>query len=507
MGAGLGLFDADSDGDLDLYLINGTSDFLDPKPSESLTNRFYENKSTDAGAQFVDATASSGLGDGGYGMGLAAGDIDNDGDVDVYVTNYGSGHLYLNEGGGQYSNVTGASGAALSGWPSSAAFVDYDRDGFLDLFVTRYVAFDPEKKCLSRAGRPDVCGPKAFEPVADVLFHNQGDGTFLDVSVAAGIASKQAAGLGVVCEDFNGDGLIDIYVANDAYANNLWINQGDGTFKDAGLVQGAALGMNGRAEAGMGVVVGDFNEDESLDLFVTHLEGESNTLYLGRTNGRGFQVATTVSGLAASSIPYTGFGTVAFDVELDGDLDLLVVGGQVVLDEANPDSLAPEPWSCLAEKNLLYLNDGNGRFTARTELAGALGSNAEVSRGLAVGDIDGDGDQDVVVCNIESPARVFLNEAPREGRWLSVRAFDPAVKRDAYGARVVVQVGERRLLRTIAPASSYLTSTDPRAHFGLGNVEAVERVEILWPDGLHESFAIQCVDCAVELRRGEGEAL
>lgn len=516
MGAGVALFDSDGDGDLDLYLTNGTNDFLEVPPPKTLTNRYYENVGEDGQTRFVDSTEKSGLGDGGYGMGVAVGDIDNDGDTDVYVTNFGSGHLYLNEGGGRYREITELSGTAVTGWPSSAAFLDYDRDGFLDLFVLRYVEFDPETECTHpTTGAPDVCGPMAFDPATDILFHNEGDRTFVDQSTASGITTVSAAGLGVVCEDLNADGWVDIYVANDAYANNLWINQGDGTFLDSAVVKGTAVSANGHVEAGMGVSVADFNGDETLDLFVTHLVGESNTLYLGRSDGRGFYDGTAVAGLATSGLRYTSFGTVAFDIELDGDLDLLVVSGRVntvVRDRADSNKSLPEPvslasWDELAEPNLFYLNDGKGRFTLRNDLIGTLASDAEVSRGLAVGDIDGDGDLDVVVSSIESPARVHLNEAPRQGRWLSVKAFDPRLSRDALGARVTAVVGERRLLRTVSPASSYLTSSDPRAHFGLGEVQQVDRIEILWPDGLHEAFTVDCVDCAVELRRGEGEVL
>jgi len=501
MGAGIAMFDAEGDGDLDLFFPDGNLDPVTGAVSGGLVDRLFRNESV---ARFLDVTGSSGLGDVGYGMGVAVGDVDNDGDEDVLVTNLGAARLYENDGSGVFQDVSAASGIAVPGWSCSATFLDYDRDGLLDLYVTRYVAYDPSVSCRVNSGRVDYCSPRNFEAVSDVLFHNEGSRRFADVSAAAGITAARAPGLGVVSADLDDDGWVDVYVANDGAPNQLWINQRDGTFRDLAWQMGAAVNLAGHAEAGMGLVVADFDGDTSLDLFVTHLVGECNKLYLNLGGGRGFQDQTGRSGLASSSIPFTGFGAVAMDVELDGDLDLLVVNGRVTRSEPNPASIAPPPWDRLAESKLFYVNDGQGRFTLDLGHAGELGSSVEVSRGLAVGDLDGDGDLDVAISNIESAARVYLNEAPRAGRWLIVRAIDPRYRRAALGARVVVEAGGRRFLRPIESSSSYLSSSPASAHFGLGPVSSVDVVRIAWPDGSSEEFDVGCVDCAVELRRGEG---
>ena len=514
MGAGVGLFDYDGDGDLDVYLVNGNRSLRGAKAmgssaSEIVTNRLYRQ---DADGRFTDVTASSGLGDGGFGMGLAVGDVDNDGDADVYVTNFGPDRLYLNGGDGTFEDVTVSAGIDVPGWSCSAAFFDYDRDGLLDLYVTQYVVFDPSKRCLNHSGEPIYCGPKAFAPVHDVLLRNTGQGRFVDVSEAAGIGigAVAGAGLGVVCEDFNDDGWIDVYVANDADPNHLWVNRRDGTFEDLAVQLGAAYNLHGQPEAGMGVVADDLGNRGVYDLFVTHLVGETNTLY--RRRGAGFVDFTGPAGLGPSSQALTGFGTCAFDIELDGDLDLAVANGRVRRGPLLSSANVGPTWNPLAEPNLVYLNDGSGRFDIAAEPA--FCQTTEISRGLAMGDIDGDGDLDLLLGNVESPARLYVNEGPRSGHWLIVRAVDPRWNRDALGARVTVEAGGRTLTRSIRRSAGYLSSHDPRAHFGFGEAEQVESLIVRWPDGTKERFGppeynhgIGCVDCVVELRRGEGARL
>ena len=502
VGGGVALFDADGDEDLDLYLTTGNFTLASGGSDARPVNRFFRHQ---ADGSFDDATASSGLGDAGYGIGVAVGDVDNDGDADVYVTNFGPDQLYINRGDGTFANGTAAAGVAVDGLSCSAVFCDYDLDGHLDLYVTQYVRYDREQYCRNASGQRDYCSPKAYNPASDVLLHNNGDGTFSDVSRRAGLRSVAGAGLGVVCEDFNEDGRPDFYAANDQYPNHLWINRGDGTFEERALLLGAAYNLEGRAEAGMGVVAADLDDDLDLDLFVTHLGGQTNTLY--RHLGRGmFEDATGVMGLAQSSLRLTGFGAAAFDVEHDGDLDLLVANGRVFRGSPLDGADQPEPWDHFAEPNLFYVNQGGGRFTIRPELAAEFTRPVEVSRALATGDLDGDGDLDVVLTNTQGAARLLRNEAPRAGHWLVVRAFDPRYRRDAIGARVLVVSGELRRMRTVTRGSSYLASSDPRVHFGLGDLQSVDRIEVRWPDGLVESFVLDGVDRVVTLERGGGIA-
>jgi hypothetical protein len=503
MGAGAALFDYDLDGDLDIYLTNGNHGLPQPGTDGTVRNRLYRQE---GGGRFSDVTLESGLGDAGYGMGVAIGDVDNDGDPDVYVTNLGPDRLYRNNGDGTFEDVSAAAGVDLPGWSSSAAFCDLDRDGFLDLYVARYVRFLPERRCYDDAGRDVICGPTAFPPEPDLLLHNNGDGTFTEAAARAGIAEVAAAGLGVLCADWNGDGLPDVYVANDAYANHMWINRGDGTFRDDALLMGVALNLHGQAEAGMGVTAADFDSDGTEDIFITHLRRETNTLYRSLGEGIGFVDATGESGLGDTSMPFTGFGTAALDVELDGDLDLLIVNGRVHQHDPLPGATLPPPLDGLAEPNLFYLNDGTGRFTPAGPEADTLCAPIEISRGLAVGDLDGDGDADLLVANIEGPARLYRNDAPERGHWLAVRAFDPALGRDAIGARVTVRADGRRQVRTINRGNSYLSSSEPVARFGLGQAVRVERVDVLWPDGLRESFPAVEADREIRLERGTGEA-
>ncbi|HEX9736272.1 MAG TPA: CRTAC1 family protein [Thermoanaerobaculia bacterium] len=453
IGAGGALFDYDGDGDLDIYLVNGRA------------NRLYRQ---DAGT-FRDVTAVSGLGDGGYGMGVAVGDVDGDGDSDVYVTNYGPDALYVNRGDGTFVEATRAAGVDNPAWGASAAFFDMEGDGDLDLYVTNYLAFDPAAVCTDPAGRRDYCGPAGADGVADVLYRNDGHGRFTDVSRAAGVA-RVGKGLGVVAADLDGDALVDVYVANDGEPNFLWINQGDGTFVNRAVEMGAAVNALGQAEAGMGVALGDADGDGVLDVLVTHLRGETHTFYRGDAT-LGFVDATLASGLGGTSRPYTGFGTGFFDADHDGDLDLAVVHGRVT---RGPDlSGSPSYWGPYAEPDFFYRNDGRGRFAV--EPAGDLTARVENSRGLAFGDVDDDGDVDLLATGGGGPVRLLRNDMAR-GSWLVVGVPD-------VGAVVTVTAGGREQLRVVAPGSSFLSSGDPRVHFGLGDADAIDELRIRRPDG------------------------
>jgi hypothetical protein len=508
MGPGCALFDADGDGDLDAFLTNGafaarpTADrpASDRPAGDRPVNRLFLNE----GGAFTDATDGSGLADDRYGMGVAAGDWDGDGLVDLYVTNVGPDCLYRNLGGGRFEDVTAAAGIVAHGWSCSAAFADLDGDGDLDLFVTRYVAWDPAKTCTDPAGRPEYCGPLEFPPLHDLLFLNRGDGTFVDHSAAAGIAGVAAAGLGLCVADFDGDGRPDVYVANDAYANHLWINRGDAVFEDDALLLGAAFNVQGMAEAGMGVVAADFDDDLDLDLFMTHLRNESNTLYVFEGAEIGFEDRTGTLGLATPSLRTTGFGTVAIDVELDGDLDVVVVNGAVNRGEPWDGEQVGPPWNRFAEPNQVYRRDPGG-FVAAPEEAGPLG-RVEVSRGLACGDVDGDGDLDLLVANAQGPARLYRNIAPAGGAWLAVRPVDAAGGPVVPGSEVVVVAGGVSRLRRAVAAFSYLSSSDPTAHFGLGPATVADRIEVRWPDGSREMFPGTGLSRIVECVRGTGTA-
>ena len=504
MGSGVALLDYDGDGDLDIYLTNGNRTLLDPEATEDPLNRLFRQE---ANGHFTDVTDQAGVGDTGYGMGVAVGDVNNDGHPDLYVTNLGRDALYVNRGDGTFENATEKAGIMVDGWSASACMLDYDGDGFLDIYVSQYVRWESRTKCFSPDGRLDYCGPLAFPPASDVLLHNEGDNRFRDVSNTAGMTSVQAAGLGVVCQDLTGDGRVDVYVTNDAYANQLWTNQGDGTFRDEALELGAAFNMSGAAEAGMGVVAADFDNDGDTDLFMTHLANETNTFYRNEGGVMGFSDATGEAGLSWSSVPYTGFGTVALDVELDGDQDIVVLNGRVKRGPLLEGADVPPPWDDLAEPNLFYLNEGKGRFRQLDEVVSALCAPIEVSRGMAAGDLDGDGDLDLVMTNTESPTRIYRNNAPRKGAWLIVRASDPRYHRDADGAVVTVICGPRRFARVISRAQSYLSSGDARAHFGLGAAGPIDRVEVVWPDGLRERFAGVLPGSVVELVRGAGQAM
>ena len=497
MGGGLALFDADGDLDLDILLTNGNSSEPIGARGTSPRARFFRQESP---MSFREATEESGLNETGYGQGVVVGDIDNDGDPDVVMLNYGPDRVFRNRGDGIFEDATEGSGITGAGWSVSGAFADIDRDGDLDLYLVQYVDFNADRRCHDNAGRPEFCGPLVHPPSSDRLFRNLGDGTFEEISDSAGMTSVAAAGLGVVFDDYNGDGWVDFYVTNDAYANHLWINRGDGSFADRALISGAAFNLNSQAEAGMGVISEDLDGDGWKDLFITHLVKESNTLYRNLGGDRGFIDATGPSGLASSSMNHTGFGTSTLDLDLDGDLDLAIANGGVRRGAPLIGTGLPEPWPRYAEGNLLYKNDGSGRFT-KVDDRTITAENA-VSRGLLAGDLDGDGDLDLVVTNLDSPTRVYRNDAPRAGSWLRIRVEEPALKRPAIGATVRIDDGGSLRLRTVSRAVSYGCSGPAEVHFGL--IADPTRATVRWADGTEENFEIPGLNRSLTFRRGEG---
>ncbi|MDE0041650.1 MAG: CRTAC1 family protein [Candidatus Poribacteria bacterium] len=516
MGGGVALFDYDNDNDLDLLQIRSllfreatdeTGRHTTEAFSEHQTGLFWTHfrlfqQQTDG--SFSDVTDGTGLDDAGYGQGVAVGDIDNDGDLDLYVTNYGPDAFYRNNGDGTFVNATESAGFSGGGWSTSAAFLDYDADGYLDLYVARYLRFDPAVSCQRLSDARDYCGPQSFEGIPDSLYRNNGDGTFSDVTTKVGIISSDK-GLGVVCADFTSDGWVDLYVANDGEANRLWVNSGSGAFYDEAIMRGLAFNTHGKAEASMGVTVGDVDRDGKLDLFMTHFHRETNTLYVASPYGI-FSDATDSSGFAGIDLPFTGFGCGLFDFDHDADLDIALVNGRVMRGPVLPGAAIGAFWNPYAEPNLLFENNGHGQFSDVGARGGNFTSQVEISRGLAFGDIDRDGDLDFVVGNIWGAPRVFRNDAPLPGtHWLSIRAMTG--KRDAIGAQVTVVAEGAKFMALVLPAYSYLSSCDFKAHFGLGEIEKVEAIEVVWPNGDRERFSVPGVDRGVTVRQGEGESL
>ncbi len=469
VGGGVCLLDADGDGDLDVYFVQGGSAISDDRPPNAL----YENL---GGLRFRDVTAASGAEGRGYGMGCTVGDHDGDGLPDLLVTNLGPDVLLRNVGNGRFEDVSGRAGLLDDAWSIGAAFADVDRDGDLDLYVARYVGWSAaaERTCTAAGGRPDYCKPTTYDaPLPDRFYRNAGGGRYEDETDDSGVGLSTGHGMGVAAADFDGDGTLDIYVANDATPNFLWLGRGDGTFREEALLSGCALSGSGLAEAGMGVAVADLEPDGDRDLLVSHLRNETNTLYVNR--GRGvFDDGTDASGLGGASLPFTGFGIGLHDFDEDGLLDAFIANGRVLALGERFD-----PGDPYAEPDLLFRGIGPGRFEA---LGPPAPGPARTSRGAAFGDLDGDGDLDAIVVHRDAPASVLRNDAgdARRGLLLDVRDRRGA---PALGAHVVVRAGSRAWRRDVAAALSYASSVDPRVHVGLGDAEAADDVTVTWPDG------------------------
>ena len=524
MGPGGALLDFDNDGDLDVYLVQGqmlglgrTLDqaLVDPPAGLPLTDRLYRNDlrihpDGTRTLRFTDVTAGSGLGVASYGMGAATGDLDNDGWIDIYRIGLGDNHLFRNNGDGTFADVTARSGANDPRWTAAAAFVDFDRDGWLDLYVANYVdpRLDDDLECFSRTGEKDYCGPNRYAPVPDRLYRNRGDGTFADVTLDALRGGDFGPALGVVAADLDGDGWMDLYVANDGEPNQLWMNQRDGSFENTAWLAGAAVNRDGRPEGSMGVDAGDFDADGDDDLFMTHIATETNTLYVNDGLGL-FEDRTVRVGLGPPSLPYTGFGTGWFDFDNDGWLDLLIANGEIRTMEALVQANDPFP---LHQRNQLFRNRGNGRFADVSADAGRVFELSEVSRGAAFGDVDNDGDLDVLLTNNNGPVRLLINEVGRRNRWVGLRLVGAASPRDMLGARVgvfrrSVASATPVLWRRVRTDGSYVSANDPRVLVGLGRAPAVDRVRVVWPDGGVEEWGDVAVDRWTTLVQGTGRSV
>jgi enediyne biosynthesis protein E4 len=517
MGSGAAVFDYDGDADLDVFLVQGKS--LGTAQTDSASrvgpgSRLFRNDlppSPPASARqaqpalerpdlrFTDVTEQAGIRHDAVGMGVAAGDYDNDGDPDLYVTAFGPNVLYRNNGDGTFTDVTASAGVDDPRWSTSAAWVDYDRDSHLDLFVANYIDFTVtgNKTCYDSVGARDYCTPSAYHPVPGRLFRNDGRGRFVDVSTRSGINRTYGAGLGVGVGDFNGDGWLDIYVANDATPNQLWINQRDGSFVDEGPLSGAAYNAVGLPEGSMGVAVGDPDDDGDDDLFVTNLTKESHAFYVNRGRAE-FEDARATTGIGAATAPYTGFGTDWFDYDNDGRLDLFIADGAVNTQERQRGSPSP-----FRQPNQLLWNAGGLRFEDVSDRAGPAFAVEEISRGAAFGDLDNDGDIDIVVTNNNGPVRLLLNETAG-GRGLLLNLEGVKDNRFGLGSRVELRIGpgSRTIWRRAHSDGSYLSSSDPRVHVGLGTANRAE-VTVQWVSGHRETWTGLAAG-ARTLRQGTG---
>ena len=501
-GTGVAIFDYDNDGWLDLFIVNGTT--LEGFPNgKGPTNHLYRNNHD---GTFTDVTLKAGLAATGWGQGVCIGDYNNDGWEDIYVTYYGKNLLYRNQSGvfedvSQKAQVSGSGKA----WGTGCAFVDYDRDGKLDLMIANYVDFDLFKaptpgerpSCIWK-GVPVMCGPRGLPGAKNILYHNRGDGTFEDVSSKARIDQTDGHyAFSVSTLDFDDDGWTDIYVACDSTASILYHNNRDGTFTDVGVTAGAAFNEDGREQAGMGSTIADFNGDGRPDIFKTNFSDDTSTLY--RNNGDGtFDDVTTAAGLGLYT-KYLGWGTMFFDFDNDGWPDLLLVNGHVY-----PEVDRQHLGSSFQEPRILYHNNGNGTFSDVSATAGPAITTSASSRGLGIGDLWNDGRLSAVISNMNAPPSLLVNEIRSANHWIAFRPIGTKSNRDGIGAQIKVKVGGRTLVAEVRSGSSYNSNSDMRPHFGLGQADKVDWVEVRWPSGLSERYVSLSPDAIHVLKEGSG---
>jgi hypothetical protein len=496
MGSGAAFLDYDDDGWIDLFVVDGGSIAAAGKPGAQ--HRLFHNEGK---GLFKDVTATSGIVHREYGMGVCAGDVDRDGRTDLYITNYGPNALYRNAGNGAFTDITRTARVGLDGWSTSCAFLDADRDGDLDLFITNYLDAPRSKNpfCGDPQRRIRVyCHPLNYTGMPSVLYRNDGKGVFTDVSGEAGIARFVGNGLGVAVGDYDDDGLPDVFVANDAVPNFLFHNGGKGRFGEVALAAGVAVGRDGKARAGMGTEFADYNGDGRLDLVVTNHEFETHSLF--RNDGKGsFSDASVEAGIASATLPFVGFGVAFFDADNDGGLDLSIVNGHVI-----DNTAVFRPGSSHAQRRLLFHNPNGRRLTEVSRQAGPGFAVQTVGRTLITGDIDNDGDVDLVVTNNGGPLDVLRNNTGRDRHALEVQLVGVASNRNGIGARVTITTQGRTQMREVKSGSSYLGQNDLRVHFGLADATRVERLDVRWPTGDVETIRDVPADQIVTVTEGKG---
>jgi hypothetical protein len=497
MGSGGVLFDYDKDGSLDLFLVDGGS-IADATINARARHRLYKN--TGKGA-FKDVSESSGIRHREYGQGVCAGDVDNDGRVDLYITNDGPNELYRNTGNGAFADITRAANVGAPGWSTSCAFFDMDGDGDLDLFVTNYL--DAPKSNNRFCGDPQrrirvYCHPLVYPPVPNVLYRNDGKGVFMDVTSAAGLSKYLGNGLGVAVGDYDDDGRPDVFVANDSVPNFLFHNEGGGRFTEVGLLAGVAVARDGKPRAGMGTEFADYDGDGKLDLVVTNHEFESTSLFRG--DGRGAFVDVTLeAGISSPTLPFVGFGVAFLDIDNDADLDLSIVNGHVI-----DNTAVFRAGSTHKQRKLLFQNTNGRRFAEVGRQSGPGFARDDVGRTLLAGDIDNDGDIDIVVTNNGGAAEVLRNSVGNGRNSIEVRVVGSRSNRDGLGARVTVTAGGRTQVREVKSGSSYLGQNDLRVHVGLGDATRVDRIDVRWPAGTTETIRDIPANQIVTITEGQG---
>jgi enediyne biosynthesis protein E4 len=501
-GCGVAFLDYDNDGRLDIFQVNGTTLEGFPKGEEP-TNHLYRNRGD---GTFEDVTAKAGLAQGGWGQGVCAGDYDNDGNIDIFVSYWGQNRLYHNRGDGTFEDVSlkAGLGETRKRWGNGCAFLDYDRDGRLDLFVANYIDLDlantatPDTGLCRYKGVPVACGPPGLPGGRNVLYHNRGDGTFEDVSEKAGILNtKGTYGLGVSTLDFDGDGWTDLYVANDSMPATLYRNNRDGTFTDIGVTAGCAYSQDGKPQAGMGVAIGDYDRNGTMDIFKTNFAGDTSTLYAN--TGDGFCEDRTFASGIGTNTRWLGWGAAFVDLDNDGWLDLFLVNGHVYPEVAQLHTEAG-----YKQRKVVYRNLGNGRFEDVTDRLGPPATDPKAGRGAAFGDFDDDGGVDVVVNNVHDTPDLYRTLRLNRNHWLAVRLQGTRSNRSAIGARVRAFTGDQRQTQEVRGGGSYASQNDLRVHFGLGSAATVDRLEVRWPNGLEEEWRGVAADRVLTVKEGTG---